>query len=194
MSRYHGLKVSRRAGDKIAGSGSLEVQSSQSRNSENLSYSASPPVDAGKTEYMNPYTYTPCSRSLLLRSKFSVVPDLEILRSAADVYFSSCQNQPYCYFHEETFRRRLGEGTLPTYLLLTFMATSARYSFDEFFEGRQFEAMDVYARAAWRDILKSAFSSDLDMDLYTVAATNMLAVVDFTGINLNKSWIFSNMC
>jgi hypothetical protein len=62
------------------------------------------------------------------------------------------------------------------------MATSARYSSDEFFEGRQFEAMEVYARTAWLDILKQAFSSDLEMDLYTVAATNMLAVIDFTGI------------
>lgn len=121
------------------------------------------------------------SASSLLRSKFSVVPSLDVLRSAADVYFSNCQNQPYCYFHEESFRHRLEEGMLPSYLLLTFMATAARYSFDQFFEGRKFEAMEIYARAAWRDILKLAFSSDLEMDLYTVAATNMLAVVDFTG-------------
>jgi hypothetical protein len=115
-----------------------------------------------------------------------------VLQAAAEVHFSNCQNQPYCYFHEGSFRHRLEEGTLPKYLLLTIMATSARYSSDEFFEGRQFEAMEIYARTAWLDILQQAFSSDLEMDLYTVAATNMLAVIDFTGIATTFTLTFAS--
>ena len=61
------------------------------------------------------------------------------------------------------------------------MATVARYSSDPFFEGRQSDAIETYARTAWVDVLKQAQSSDLGMDIHTVQATNMLAVIDFTG-------------
>lgn len=119
-------------------------------------------------------------------SKFAVVPPLPVLRSAADVYFSDCHNQPYCYFHEPSFRQRLEVGTLPDYLLLAFMATIARFSSDDFFEGRQFQAIGIYARTAWHDILGQAFSSSpgagVRIDICTVQATNMLAIIDFTGM------------
>ena len=63
------------------------------------------------------------------------------------------------------------------------MATTARYSLDVFFEGLQFQAIDSYARTAWLDILTQAFSSDPSkgMDIFMVQATNMLAVIDYTG-------------
>ena len=104
-----------------------------------------------------------------------------MLRSAADVYFANCQNQPYCYFNEVAFRQRLEGGSLPPYLLLALVATAARYSSDQFYEGRQFDAIETYSRIAWADVLKQALSSDIGMNIHSVQAMHMLAVIDFIG-------------
>ena len=118
---------------------------------------------------------------LTTSSKFSVVPALPILKALTDIYFASCQNQPYSHFHERSFRQRLKDGSLPEYLLLAFVATAARYSSHEFFENRQSEAIETYARTAWLIVLKQVFSSEQGLDLHAVQATNLLAVIDFTG-------------
>jgi hypothetical protein len=100
----------------------------------------------------------------------------------ADVYFTSCHNQPYCFFLESSFRQRLSDGTLPDYLLMAFVATAVRYSSHAYFENRQSEARETYARMAWHVILKQVFSSEQGLDLQAVQATNLLAVIDFTGM------------
>ena len=110
-----------------------------------------------------------------------MVPPLPVLESLAEVYFSNCHNQPYCFFLEAHFRPRLVDRSLPEYLLLAFVATAARYSTHVYFENRQKEAIETYSRTAWRIILQQAFSSEQGLDLHVVQATNLLAVIDFTG-------------
>ena len=123
----------------------------------------------------------PYPRLLTLISKFSSVPDRRVLDSLTDVYFTSCQNQPYAYFHENAFRRRLRDGEIPDYLVLAFVASAARYLTHEFFETRQKEAIETFAQAAWLIILRHVFSSEQGLDLCGVQATNLLAIIDFTG-------------
>ncbi|KAH7063487.1 carboxyl transferase domain-containing protein [Macrophomina phaseolina] len=115
-------------------------------------------------------------------NKFSCLPSVEVLQDAADVYFRHCQNQPYCYFLESTFRQRLDEGSLPSYLLYSFMAVATRFSTHPFFEDHHAEAIESYARLAWSEILEKSFSDDHDVDVSTVQAANMLAVIDFEGV------------
>lgn len=101
-----------------------------------------------------------------------------------DVYFTHCHNQPYCFFQETNFRQRLVEGSLPDYLLMAFVATSARYSSHAYFENRQSEALAILAKKAWHVVLNQVFSSEQGLDLHAVQATHMLAVIDFTGNSL----------
>jgi hypothetical protein len=123
-------------------------------------------------------------------SKFSTVPPLSVLEAMADVYFTSCHNQPYCFFLETSFRQHLIEDSLPDYLLMAFVATSARYSSHAYFENRQSEALDSLAKMAWHIVLKQVFSSEQGLDLHAVQATHMLAVIDFTGYLISRSFKF----
>lgn len=121
---------------------------------------------------------------LTTSSKFSTIPTLPVLEALADVYFTNCQNQPYCFFLERPFRQRLADGSLPNYLLMAFVATAARYSTHRYFENRQTEAIETYSKNAWLIVLQQVFSSEQGLDLCAVQATNLLAVIDFTGMPL----------
>ncbi len=114
--------------------------------------------------------------------KFSCLPSAPVLKSLADVYFSNCHNQPYCFFHENSFRRRLLAGELPQYLLLAFAATAARYSSHDYFRDKQLDAVEGFSRAAWIIILDQVFATEDNPDSVTAAqATSLLAIIDFTG-------------
>lgn len=100
-----------------------------------------------------------------------------------------CQNQPYCYFVESSFRQRLEEGTFPNYLLFSFLAVAIRFSHHPFFENSHDEATECYARLAWADIYKQSFSEDHNVNLSTVQAANILAVVDFVRGRHKLAWV-----
>ena len=76
---------------------------------------------------------------------------------------------------------RLREGILPSYLLLAFMATAARFSDDPYLEGRPTDAMESLSRTAWLEIMEKSFDDDDSLNICTAQAMNMLAVIDFTG-------------
>lgn len=78
-------------------------------------------------------------------------------------------------------RRRIAAGDVPEYLLLSIAATAARFSSHEYFEGRQLDAADAMARAAWAVILHQVFATDSTPEVATAQAIGMLAVIDFTG-------------
>lgn len=64
---------------------------------------------------------------------------------------------------------------------MAFVATAARYSTHVYFENRQKEAIETYSKTAWHIVLQQVFSSEQGLDLHVVQATNLLAVIDFTG-------------
>jgi len=117
----------------------------------------------------------------LISPPFTEIPDRETLRSMIDVYFRACHDQPYRYFHRETFERKLEQESIPSYLLLAIAATAVRFSHDALLQGHQREAMDSYARRAWEDIVNQSFLDDHNLTIHTVQAANMLGVIDFVG-------------
>jgi hypothetical protein len=110
----------------------------------------------------------------------------QILRSLADVYFACCHQQPYSFFHEQTFRQNLENANLPAYLLLTFVATAVRFSKEPCFAGRQTECTDTYAKLAWSELMEEAFSDSHNMDVRMVQAASMLGTIDYIGKNRSQ--------
>lgn len=100
---------------------------------------------------------------------------------AADTYFERCHNQPYCYFEEKLFRRRLADGLIPVHLVFAFLATAARFSDDPALKSTDEETIDHYAKKAWSEILQRSLASDEPPAVHLVQTTNLLAVIDFTG-------------
>ncbi|KIW35539.1 uncharacterized protein PV07_02229 [Cladophialophora immunda] len=122
--------------------------------------------------------------------KFTQLPPVSALRSILSTYFQHCQNQPYVYFREESFFRRLDNGELPQYLLMAMIAIAARFSTDPFFESKTLEATEAYGRTAWNEIFDKAFADDHHLlEIHAVQATNMLAVVDFTAGRHHLGWV-----
>jgi len=72
---------------------------------------------------------------------------------------------------------------MPDYLLMAMLALAARFSTEPFFERRNSEAIETYSRTAWNEIFENSFSEDFNLDIHAVQATNMLAIVDFTGMH-----------
>jgi hypothetical protein len=106
-------------------------------------------------------------------------PNADTLESLADVYFRYCHNQPYCYFQEQSFRAQLRDGSLPSYLLLAFAATAARFSDRTSWAGYQPGAMKYYAKTAWQQIITQSLDEDHSVSIHTVQAANMLGVLDY---------------
>ncbi|KAH7159450.1 hypothetical protein B0J13DRAFT_108598 [Dactylonectria estremocensis] len=127
--------------------------------------------------------------SLASSQSFTSLPSLTVLESLTDTYFQYCHSQPYVYFTEESFRRRLLANALPSWLLLAFVATACRFSEDPFFQGRHEEAVESYADAGWSEIHEKVFSQDDFMNVHTVQAVNMLAVIDFTAGKNQRGWV-----
>ncbi|KAF7532741.1 hypothetical protein G7054_g7685 [Neopestalotiopsis clavispora] len=116
-------------------------------------------------------------------------PNADTLESLADVYFRYCHNQPYCYFQEQSFRAQLRDGSLPSYLLLAFAATAARFSDRTFWAGYQPGAMKYYAKTAWQQIITQSLDEDHSVSIHTVQAANMLGVLDYISGHSQTAWI-----
>lgn len=115
------------------------------------------------------------------------LPSLAQQLELASVYFQRCHNQPYCYFHERSFYRRLRDNSLPPFLVLAVLATAARFtasvttSVPTSILGRPDEELaDVYAQRSWAIIMRQTMASSFHVHLHFVQATNLLAVIDFT--------------
>lgn len=122
-------------------------------------------------------------------SDLTFLLDAETLQSLADVYFGCCHRQPYAFFHEETFYQNLKNSALPSYLLLTFVATAVRFSKEPCFAGRQIECMDAYAKLAWADLMQEAFTDQHHMDVGIVQASAMLGIIDYIGGRDQLAWV-----
>lgn len=111
------------------------------------------------------------------------LPSLTEQLEFASVYFQHCHNQPYCYFHERSFCRRLREDSLPPFLVLAVLATAARFrvsrSTSASHSPRE-DLADAYAQGSWSIIMQRTMTSGYHVHLHLVQATNLLAVIDFT--------------
>lgn len=99
-----------------------------------------------------------------------------------DVYFTRVQNQPYSFFHEQTFRQRLADNLLPDYLKFAVLAAALRFSDDEYYNGEYLEATAAYARESWRLLVSSWFITESEPDIYICQSITLLSIIDFTGM------------
>ena len=112
---------------------------------------------------------------------FTGLVPLPVLLYMIDVYFECCHNQPYSFFHEQNFRDRLSNGSIPDHLLFAVLATAARFSTNPFFKGKTHEAAVTYANKSWKSIVASCFARNDAANIMTVQTITLLAIFDFTG-------------
>ena len=70
---------------------------------------------------------------------------------------------------------------MPACLVFTVLASAVRFSDSEYFSGSKQEAIDGYAREAWLSVLRDHMTVENCPNLHVAQASNMLAVIDFTG-------------
>jgi hypothetical protein len=114
---------------------------------------------------------------------FQELPPIEIVRSLVDDYFRFSHNQPYSFFHETNFRRRLESGQLPSHLIFSVLASAVRFSTEPFFDTNQKSSAKTYAKIAWQSIVSKWLANGDDGDVHLVQSMTLLAIFDFTGIS-----------
>ncbi|KPA36319.1 transcription factor [Fusarium langsethiae] len=85
------------------------------------------PASSGRPESVS----TPRTGSTTFQPSPQIDPAIEdfgtpedVLMAVVDSYFTYCQNQPYSFFHEGTFRRGSAQHAIPKHLVLAVMATA----------------------------------------------------------------------
>lgn len=125
-------------------------------------------------------------------NRTTALPSLAEQLELARVYFQRCHNQPYCYFHERSFYRRLQDNSLPPFLILAVLATAARFTTSTPVarsESSEEVHTDMYARCSWAIIMRQTMASGYIVHLHFVQATNLLAVIDFTSESITVKLI-----
>ncbi|WXC60069.1 hypothetical protein SNK03_005923 [Fusarium graminearum] len=111
-----------------------------------------------------------------IQSQASDRPQLQALIYAADIYFCFCHSQPYSLFHEPTFRQRLADNSLPSYLLWAFLSAARRYSTFPVAPLNCADDASAYAAKAWECIELPWSGSDSPEKILTVIQTIILIV------------------
>ncbi|PVH69713.1 hypothetical protein DL98DRAFT_623521, partial [Cadophora sp. DSE1049] len=117
------------------------------------------------------------------------LPPSEVLNSLIDLYFTRVHNQPYSFFHEDSFRQQLALHSLPEYLLLAVLASAVRFSSDLYFGEAKAEALRLYASESWRQIVSVWFRLESDPDIHICQAVTMLSIIDFTAGRRHPGWL-----
>lgn len=108
------------------------------------------------------------------------MPPPPVMAHLIDTYFLHVHNQPYTYFHEQSFRERLNYGLVPKCLLFGILASALKFSDSDYFAGCRREATEAYAREAWLALLNDHLTVENNPTLQVAQASNILGVVDFT--------------
>ncbi|UKZ72886.1 hypothetical protein TrVFT333_000523 [Trichoderma virens FT-333] len=112
-----------------------------------------------------------------------------VMAHLIDTYFLHVHNQPYTYFHEQSFRERLNYGVVPKCLLFAILASALKFSDSDYFAGCRREATEAYAREAWLALLNDHLTVENNPSLQVAQASNILGVVDFTCGRTSSGWL-----
>lgn len=110
----------------------------------------------------------------------TLLPPFSNQQAALDAYFFYCHDQPYSFFHEESFRYQFVNGILPDYVVFAILSNALRFSNDPFYGGRQMDMASSYAAESWKSILSECLDSEDGPNYRTVQAATLLAVHEFT--------------
>ncbi|KAL7915144.1 fungal-specific transcription factor domain-containing protein [Trichoderma velutinum] len=121
--------------------------------------------------------------------RFTTAPPPPVMAHLIDTYFLHVHNQPYTYFHEQSFRERLNYGLVPKCLLFGILASALKFSDSDYFAGCRREATEAYAREAWLALLNDHLTVENNPTLQVAQASNILGVVDFTCGRTSSGWL-----
>ncbi|KAF5548289.1 zn 2cys6 transcription factor [Fusarium mexicanum] len=115
----------------------------------------------------------------------------DVLMAVVDSYFTYCQNQPYSFFHEETFRQGLAQHAIPKHLVLAVTATAVRFCSHPYYSGRALEMSVEYANRSWKLIVSDCFTVGKVAEVSTVQTVALLGLFDFTAGRLRhgSAWV-----
>ncbi|KIV80933.1 hypothetical protein PV11_08398 [Exophiala sideris] len=107
-----------------------------------------------------------------------------------DIYFEHCHNQPYSFFHEDSFRLSLADQEIPDYLLLAIVATTLRFSDNLILTDNKQETAGQAATCSWK-IVSAIYLDKTKADLPVTQTLALLSIFDFTAGNPHHSsaWI-----
>ena len=138
------------------------------------------------------YVYQNCryADSLTRTSSVSDLPKVTLDRIIDD-YFRYSHNQLYSFFHEETFRRKMADGTLPDFLLEAVIVSALRFSNDQYFDNDFFfmdkrkVTADAFARKSWKQITSKYVDGEEECGVSVVQAVTLLAIFEYIGSTPN---------
>lgn len=107
------------------------------------------------------------------------LPD-DVLMPIIDAYFTCVQNQPYSFFHEGNFRRRLAENDLADHLVLAVVASAMRFCHHPQLPTDSHELAVSYANKSWKSVVSNCFGLSTAANLSIVQTIALLALFDFT--------------
>jgi hypothetical protein len=116
-------------------------------------------------------------------TRYDHLPPRHIIGAAVDLYFRYCHNQPYSLFHEGSLRSKLELDEPPNYLAFALVASTVRYSGDDFFHDKK-AATVAYAQHSWKSIDMPWDGLQSDDELAVVQTILLLAIIDYTGTHL----------
>ncbi|EHK26115.1 uncharacterized protein TRIVIDRAFT_176452 [Trichoderma virens Gv29-8] len=102
---------------------------------------------------------------------FTTAPPPPVMAHLIDTYFLHVHNQPYTYFHEQSFRERLNYGVVPKCLLFAILASALKFSDSDYFAGCRREATEAYAREAWLALLNDHLTVENNPSLQVAQAS-----------------------
>ncbi|KAH6664263.1 fungal-specific transcription factor domain-containing protein [Halenospora varia] len=142
-----------------------------------------PPADPG---YLSGNFPTILDREKLT---FDTLPPPRVLESLIDIFFLRAHNQPYSFFNENKFRRKLAENLLPDYLIFAVLVSALRFSNDPYFNNVRHEAATGYARESWKHLVSTWFAPESDPNIHICQAITLLSIFDYTAGRRHPAWL-----
>ncbi|KAJ8116151.1 hypothetical protein OPT61_g2347 [Boeremia exigua] len=169
---------------QLNGSNNMGGMSSSSINWQFLAASSS---DVSQNSPNEDSPSNPTKGQMMYES--TIFPPKKVLLSTVDSYFEYCHNQPYCFFHEETFRYQLSNNQLPQYLVLGVLAMGQLFSSEPFYTNNSHHTAEKYASEAWKEVVQQVFDSENCPTYRLVQGATILALCDFTACKHGTAWI-----
>ena len=93
-------------------------------------------------------------------------------KALTNTYFTRVQDQPYSYFQEESFRRKLASESSPKFLVFAAISSALRFADLDFYRGAVQEAQAAYAKEACLSVLNDHMTAENKLAKYPRISDN----------------------